>query len=406
MWLSGTSFTSSRREDVADLDELVGNVDDWRQLTALGVKQTWRYQRSERQLWSAGLEAETRDAEYRYSSTADRRGLLATLGGTAPPLRAIALAPSGESYGVYIEDRIRLTERLVADLGLRWDRQTYLPPGVDSRFSPRVSVLYRLGERIDLRVSHGRFFQPEGLLELQIEDGTTEFARAQSAAHSIISIERRFAGGLALRAELYRKWTRHARPRYENLFDPLVLVPELRASRVLVAPDRAEARGVELFVSGEQPVSWWVSASFAHADDDIGGERVPRSWDQQRALHAGVIWPVGDWRLSATANLHGGWPTTDVSVVTTPFGATVAIAGPRNAVRLGHARRLDFRAGRDFHVGTGALRVFVEVTNLTNRGNPCCRFYELETVNGAPALAARDRARAGITGNLGLLWQF
>jgi hypothetical protein len=405
-WLHGTTFASSRREDVADLDELVGSVDDTRELTVRGLKQTWRYQPSDRQLWSAGIEVEQRDAEYRYSSAADRRGLLATLGGAAPPLRTLTLAPSGDSYGVFVEDRVRLTDRLVADLGLRWDRQNYLPPGVDSQFSPRASVLYRLGERTDLRMSHGRFFQPEGLLELQVEDGVTQFSRAQSSAHSIVSVEHRFSGTLALRAEIYRKWTRHVRPRYENLFDPLVLLPELRASRVLVAPERAEARGIELFVSSEQPVSWWASVSFAHADDHVGGTRVPRSWDQQRAVHAGVTWPLGEWSLSAAANLHRGWPATEIGVATTPAGETVAVAGPRNAVRLATVRRLDMRASRDFAVGAGALRFFAEVTNLTNRNNPCCLVYEPATVNGLPALARRERGRAGITGNLGLLWQF
>jgi outer membrane receptor protein involved in Fe transport len=301
---------------------------------------------------------------------------------------------------------VRITDRLVADLGLRWDRQSYLPPGVDSQFSPRVGILYRIGDRTDLRVSHGRFFQPEGLLELQVEDGVTEFSRAQSAAHSIVSFERRFAAGLGLRVEAYRKWTRHARARYENLFDPLVLLPELRASRVLLAPDRAEARGVELFVSGERPFAWWAGASVAHADDVIGGERVPRSWDQHNALHAGFTWPVGGWSLSATANIHRGWPTTEVNVVTTAAGDTVAVAGERNGVRLGNARRIDFRASRDFDVGVGALRFFAEVTNLTNRQNPCCLVYEPVTIDGIPALAARERARAGITGNLGLLLQF
>ncbi|HJR70096.1 MAG TPA: TonB-dependent receptor, partial [Gammaproteobacteria bacterium] len=193
-WLHGTTFTSSRHEDVADLDELVGSVDDARDLTVFGLKQTWRYQPSDRQLWSAGVEVAQRDAEYRYSSAGDRRGLLATLGGPAPSLPALVLAPSGESYGVFVENRARFTDRLVADLGLRWDRQTYLPTGVDSQFSPRASLLYRLGDRTDLRVSHGRFFQPEGLLELQVEDGVTQFSRAQSAAHSIVSVEHRFQG--------------------------------------------------------------------------------------------------------------------------------------------------------------------------------------------------------------------
>ena len=238
-WLQTTALKSRRRETVADLDEIVGSVDDARELDSVGVKQAWQYEPSERQLLSFGIEAETSDADYAYTSVADRRGLLATLGGTAPPSRAMALAPSGDSYGLFVEDRVRFTDRLIADLGLRWDRQNYLPPGVDSQFSPRASLLYRIGSKTDLRLSHGRFFQPEGLLELQVEDGVGAFSRAQSAAHSIVSVEHRFAGTLVLRAELYRKTTQHVRPRYENLFDPLVLIPELRASRALVAPERS-----------------------------------------------------------------------------------------------------------------------------------------------------------------------
>jgi outer membrane receptor protein involved in Fe transport len=406
-WLHSTALESSRREVVADLAEIVGNVDDRRELDVVGVKQAWQFEPSGRQLWAIGAELEQRDAHYRYAGAADRRGLLATLGGTAPPLRALALDPGGDSYGVYVEDRVRATERLIVDLGLRWDRQTYLPSSADSQFSPRASLLYRLGSRTDLRVSHGRFFQAEGLLELQVEDGVSEFSPAQRAAHSIVSVEHRFQGTLALRAELYRKWTRQVRPRYENLFDPLELLPELRASRVLVAPERAEARGIDLFVSGEQPVSWWAGLSLARAEDEVDGVGVPRSWDQRRALNAGATWRAGSWDLSGAAVVHRGWPTTTVTVVTAASGERLAVAGERNASRLGAVRRLDVRASREFGLGPGSLRFFAEVTNLTDRRNPCCLVYEPATTsNGLPSLVGTERARAGITGNIGMLWQF
>jgi hypothetical protein len=402
-----TSFDSWRRENVTDLDELVGAVDDRRELDAAGLRQVWSYEPTERQRWSFGAEAERRDMEYRYASAADRRGLLATLGGTAPPARVLAIAPGGERYGAFVEDRVRFTDRLIADLGLRFDRQSYLPPGFDSQFSPRASLLYRAGARTDVRLSYGRFFQPEGPLELQVEDGIADFARAQSATHTIVSVERRLGGTLALRAELYRKSTRHVRARYENLFDPLVLAAELRASRVHVVPDRAEARGIELLLSGELPVAWWAGLSLAHADDRIDGVLVPRSWDQHQALSAGVTWPMGAWTLSAAAALHRGWPATEIGVVTTSAGERAAVAGERNAIRLGNVSRLDARASRDFSVGPGALRFFFEITNLTNRQNPCCLVYEPTTLaTGEASLTATERARVGITGNVGVLWQF
>jgi hypothetical protein len=403
----GTTFDSWRRESIADFDELVGTVDDRRELDAAGLRQVWNYEPTERQRWTFGAEGERRDMVYRYASATDRRGLLATLGGTAPAARALVVAPEGERYGAFVEDRVRFTERVIADLGLRFDRQSYLPPGLDSQFSPRASVLYRAGAKTDVRVSYGRFFQPEGPLEIQIEDGVTEFARAQSATHSIVSVERRLGGTLALRAELYRKVTRHVRVRYENLFDPLVLAAELRASRVQVAPDRAEARGVEIIVSGESPVAWWAGLSLAHADDRIDDHWVPRSWDQHQALSAGVTWPMGPWILSAAAAVHRGWPATELDVVTTSAGARVAVAGERNAIRLGNVGRLDARASRDFAVGPGTLRFFAEITNLTNRQNPCCLVYEPASLpSGEATLRAAERARVGITGNVGVLWQF
>ena len=232
--------TSRRRETVADLDEIVGSVDDARELDSVGVKQAWQYAAVGAP--AAELRHRGRDERCRVRLCECRgppRACSRRSAARRRPAARLALAPSGDSYGLFVEDRVRFTDRLIADLGLRWDRQNYLPPGVDSQFSPRASLLYRIGSKTDLRLSHGRFFQPEGLLELQVEDGVTAFARAQSAAHSIVSIERRFAGTLALRAELYRKTTQHVRPRYENLFDPLVLLPELRASRALVEPERS-----------------------------------------------------------------------------------------------------------------------------------------------------------------------
>jgi hypothetical protein len=407
-WFYTTNVDSQRREDVADLAELVGTVDDRRELQSSAVKQTWRWAPSDRQLVHFGFEAEQREAEYRYSSAAQRIGLLATLVEEPTLSRDIALAPSGDSYAAYFEDRVRLGERVVADLGLRWDRQNYLPDtDADDRYSPRLSLLVRLSSRTDLRLSHGRFFQAEGLLDLQVEDGVTEFSRAQRSAHSIVSIEHRFAGALALRGELYHKSTKPVRPRFENLFEPLVVAAELRASRVLVAADDAASDGLEIFVSSEQPVPWWIGVSFARADDTIAGESVPRSWDQDGALNAGVTWAVGPWMISAAANTHRGWPATELSVVDDASGNPVAVAGPRNAVRVRNVRKLDFGASRDFSLGPTALQFFVEIANLTDRNNPCCLAFDPATAaDGSPTLVRDERGQVGLTGNIGLLWQF
>lgn len=407
-WLHATSFSSQRREDVANLAEVVGVVDDGRELEAAAVQQRWQYELSERQIARFGFEYERREGEYRYVSAANRRGLLATLVDDPSLSRNITLAPRGQSYAAYFEDRLRLGARVVADLGFRWDRQTYLPAAeADQRYSPRLSVLVQLTSRDDLRLSYGGFFQAEGLLDLQVEDGVTEFSPAQRSAHQIVSIEHRFPESVTLRAEWYHKGTNDVRPRFENLFESLVVAPELRASRILVAPERADADGLELFLSSDRPVPWWVGVSLANADDTVDGVKVPRSWDQDRALSAGVTWATGPWTLNAAVSAHRGWPATEINVVESSPGEFVAVAGPRNAVRLSNVRKLDFGARRDFALGSTSLELFAEVSNLTNRHNVCCIRYEEATApDGAPVLVREERSQGGITGNFGLFWRF
>ena len=407
-WLHSTRFSSERREDVADVAEVIGIVDDRRKLDATAVKQNWQYSPGDRQLARFGFEVERREAEYRYVGVADRRGILATLVQDASLARAIQLAPTGNSYAAYFEDRLRLGERVVTDLGLRWDRKDYLAPADDDdRYSPRLSVLVLLSPATDLRLSYGRFFQAEGLLDLQVEDGVTGFAAAQRSVHSIVSIEHRFPDALAVRAEWYHKSTSDVRPRFENQFEPLVSAPEIRASRILIAPERAKSDGIELFVSGEAPVPWWIGLSLANADDIIGGARVPRSWDQDTAFNAGVTWALGPWRISGALNAHRGWPATEVTVEQSSTGEPIAVAGPRNALRMPHVRKVDFGASRDFTLGGTALEFFAEVANVTDHENPCCLVYDPATAaDGSPTLAVDDQGQTGITGNIGLLWRF
>jgi outer membrane receptor protein involved in Fe transport len=395
--LHWSRFASERRGVVADVASLVGAVRDLRRLRAAGLKQDWEWEAGDRHWVTFGFEAQSLDAGYDYASTGRLAGALAALRPGGLTDRMHALAPDGDSYGLYLADRIRLTDRLIADAGMRWDAQSYLPPGDDSQFSPRLSLLYRLSATSDLRVSYGRFFQSERMLDLQVEDGVLEFAPAQSAAHSIVSFEHRFPGDLTLRAEAFRKWTHSARPRYENLFDSRVLLPELRPDRVRIAPDRAEAEGLEVLVSGVRPFDWWASYAWSQAEDVIDGSRVPRSWDQRFAISGGMRVTAGQWSLSTALALHDGWPTTALALV-----GGVAAAGSRNADRLGDVRRVDFTAARVFDVGYGSLRFFAELTNATDRRNPCCVRYRVD----GGVLEREELARLPRLLNLGILWEF
>jgi hypothetical protein len=295
-----------------------------------------------------------------------------------------------------------------AELGLRWDRYGYSDLPTERHASPRLSVRHELDSRTALRWSAGRYFQPEGVHELQIEDGVTTFFPAQRADQVVIGVERRLGEDYLLRAEVYRKSLERLRPRFENLFDPLAIVPELEADRARIAPERASARGLEVSITRTDPdgVRWWASFVRARASDVVNGETVPRSWDQRYAAQFGAEHDSGNWALGAVLGLHSGWPTTGLTLEESASGELRAVVGRRNSLRLGGFASLDLRARRRVPLRVGALDVFVEVSNAANRDNPCCGDFDLEERDDGVFLEEETDAWLPRLATFGVLWQF
>lgn len=297
-----------------------------------------------------------------------------------------------------------MTARITADLGLRWDRQTLDPSGSDP-WSPRVGVRYHVGAHTDLRASWAQAFQSQNIDELQVSDGATGFFRPQPTDHFVVGLEHQYDNGVALLAELYDKRIAHPRPRYENLLNTLTLLPELKPDRVLVAPVRARARGLEVFLQRKDagPLSWWLGYSWSSINDEIGGADVARSWDQTHALSAGLNWTPNKWNLSLAFIYRSGWPTTRVALAAS--GATpVAVAGPRNAERLHSFASADLRVARRIDLDHSSLSMFIEVSNFLGRANQCRTAYEIDDQTQALELAPRNYLP--LIPSLGVLWQF
>ena len=219
--VSSAHFSNVRTGSVLDPEEIEGYVRDHRTLQAVGVKQDWQWQAAGRQHVQWGFDAKRLQADYDYESFRRYFGFYAAFGlGPTEIDRDIALEPAGESLALYFSNRLALGPRLVAELGFRWDKQTYLPVAAgDDQLSPRLGLLYRIGPRTSVRASWGRFFQSQDILHLDVQDGVEGFSPAQLAEHSIVSFEHRFANDLALRVEAYHKDMPEQTPRYENVFE-------------------------------------------------------------------------------------------------------------------------------------------------------------------------------------------
>ena len=362
-----------------------------------------------------GFEATYLKAHYDYANSAEYYGLQALFEDQPESSSFAATAePRGSSYSFYFADRWRVSPKSVLEWGLRWDDQTYTDLASDSQLSPRINFMRSLGPKTELRLSWGRYHQSQGISDLQIEDGITSFWPAQRADHMIAGIRHLFKDEYSLRVELFRKDMYKVRPRFENLFDPMGLIPEVQPDRVRLDPTSATSQGLEVSIDRSSgPFTWWASYTLAETTDRINGVDELRSWDQRHAFQGGVAWSNSKWDVALAASAHSGWPTSSLSLIEDRVDEEgepvfLAVTGSRNVEQLHSFGSLDFRISRKWKLQRGSFMAFLEITNLTNRNNECRLDYDLEE----DELTGEDVFERGIDYWLplmpavGVLWEF
>jgi outer membrane receptor protein involved in Fe transport len=394
-------------------------LEDLRTLGVGGVAVDGHLAVSERQRLKWGAEVRDLDASYDYFNDRELEDPLAAI--RDQPRQGVTRFERrfrGHQVAAYLADRIGLSATTSVELGLRFDENSVL----DERdLSPRLSLSRALGPDSRLRLAWGIFHQSQRLYELPVEDGETEFFPAERAEHRIVGFEHTFdrpQGGrfrpLSFRAELYERRIRNSRPRFENLFDAISIVPELEADRVRSAPDGGRARGLELFLGGRagDRIDWFASYAWSRIEDRIDGADVPRSIDQPHTLKLDVDWRTRwRWDFNLGWEAHSGWPTTAISArrVAGEDGVSeiVAVLGPLRGERLPDYHRLDGRASRWWTPGRGRVEVFLQVQNLLGIEN--VRGFEVEfesREDGAVEVVKEEKSWGGLVPNLGVRWQF
>ena len=393
------SDIDNRRRGILDLPGIVaGNLDERRDFTAFEIKQDWIFSPAALWMLSFGVRARNQDADYAHSSAKTVLPPFDDLFDNEPlESRDFSLSPGGAQYAVHTELRWRALDRLIVDLGVRWDQQTYTTASDDKQYSPRASILIQPTDRTQLRFGFGQFYQAQEINELQVSDGVPIFFPAQRAKHAVANIKHSFDAGIDLDISMYRKAFRSLRPRFENAFNTLTLLPELQFDRVRIDAPQAESRGIELLVShgsGEDELFWWFGYAWSTVEDDTAEGDVMRSWDQTHTVKAGLSWRWRHWDLSAAAEAHTGWPRT-------------LLGEERNRSRYPVYHALDARVSRDFEMQRGTLTAFLEVTNLYDRANPCCTEYSLrQGPTGTTELIANETHWLPIVPSLGVVWRF
>ncbi|MEO1083921.1 MAG: TonB-dependent receptor, partial [Acidobacteriota bacterium] len=211
------------------------DVRDERQLDIFGIAAESSLELG-RHVLDFGFEARSYTADYNYAVARRFTDPISVLGQSAA-LSSFAGEIGGESYGAFISDRFRLGDRLVAEVGVRYDRQDWLPDS-DDQVSPRLNVVYDLGGAGTLRAGWGYAHQSQRPNELQVQDGDFNFYPAERAEHRALGWERPFEK-LTVRLDAYQRLGSDVRPRFVNLFSPSVLFPEGTPDLIRLEPARS-----------------------------------------------------------------------------------------------------------------------------------------------------------------------
>lgn len=381
--------------------EVDGAVDDDRESTATRVELQWH--RPDRDgAWSAGLALDRYSVEYAYAANAAFDPTLAALFARSAPLqRAADIAARGDAWSAWATRFWAPAERWSFNLGLRFDAQRYAArdalagAATDDRlsaqqWSPRLAAEYRWSERTVLRASVGRATQAERPDELMVADGDSRFHDPQRADQLVLGLEHRLGEYAQLRIEAYRKDVDGPLPRYENLFDPVTVLPELEVDRRRVEPRWSRLYGVEgsLRWQAGEPWSGWVGYTWSEAKDQFDGFSAPRSWNQLHSVFTGVSWSRMPWQLSVNLLGHSGWRRNAFEPAPTAGGGAGLILSPRNSESWRPFVSLDLRATWRRPLRRGGVRVYGEIINAANRSNPCC---EQVSVSPDGALTSEQR---------------
>lgn len=393
------STISNQRVGTLMLPGIVsGALDETREFDAIGFKQDWTYIPAEKWMLSFGVDSKHQDAKYHFeSSKVVTPPFDEILDNVLVEIRSFDVAPEGAQYSAYLEARWQLHPSLILDAGLRWDHQSYTTSKADEQSSPRLSILYQAGERTEIRLGWGQYSQAQEINELQVSDGVDTFFAAQRAEHVVANLRHQFQSEINVGLSYFRKSFRSLRPRFENAFNSLTLLPEIQFDRYRIDPISAEAHGAELMVSegdAGQELFWWFGYAWSEVFDKTVDQKIARSWDQTHAIKAGLSWRWGHWDFSAAGEVHTGWPKS------------VLPAEELNTSRYSIFHRLDIRVSREFDVRRGDLTVFLEVSNLYDRENPCCTEYSMTTGPSGPLLLEKETNWLPLLPSLGIVWRF
>lgn len=375
---SSLAVANSERYDGGDLnlpDIAAGSLSTERSFSSVSLRNRWTYSLSPAASWDVGGELVRESADLAFSRIENLANPIAMdFGRPADATVNSIQTPHSSTLGLFTSFH-RRWRRFEAEAGLRLDGQAYEGFGTRSQLSPRINMRYDPTDNWHAYASWGEFTQAQRVDEYRAEDNQATPDAANRAIHLILGVAHSNPGAVFWRLEAYRNYWSTISPYFDNVLNETSSLPQLQPDRVLIVANHAEAAGIELSAqrSFDHGLTAWTLYSLSTATDEVGGEDIPRSWDQRHAANVGVSWSQPRTSASVLLGWHSGWPLTPLTFAPGIAGAPATLAvGARNSGRWGGYFSADLRLSASLPLRRGILSLWFDATNVTNRPNGCC----------------------------------
>lgn len=401
---SYANINREKRQSSFEEEEKGGFLDYSQDVHQFNLRNDYRFSRGEN-LIEFGFQAAYGQSDYKYRAAFDR-GLLAQLLDNRQLIdEDIQLKPKGWLGGAYLAAELAIAKLLVQP-SIRWDTQRYYFSGQSQQLSPRLGLAYDVTDDFSLRFSIGRFHQPEGLHELQVIDGEQRFFKPQSSDQVVLGLDWQHKD-LTIKTEFYYKRYRNLKVRFENAFNPFVLLPEMEPDRIRLNPEKALARGVDIelkypFGSSLQGV---LRYSHMSVEDRIEGFWVPRRWSQSNAINAQISWQRNNFSLAAAVTWHSGWRTSMLQNAI-PVETQIPLETVLNNTELREYFSLDISASKSWRLGKTLMTVHADITNVTERNNLAGIDFDIEEEDGEMTLVPDGETLLPLISSIGVIISF